>query len=249
MYPFSAQNGAPSVPKAEGKATLFVLSRVEGRRFRTFPWRRGGFLRNPAHLLSNAKTHWPIQVKKSPRMHDRRAYFLVARVRRDALQPGLAPVRVDASRAEHPTVTVSGLTDYGVENDARIPKFPHHTGFLVNDFADSLEYAVRPATVGDHLRVEEEPTVLIFRVQSVQNILVRLYANKFTGLQVEGCCGRRLSDGNAPAFPGKLRAMPERMEFVIEPPHGRSQSDTGLAEAVVHRIDQAIKKLPQADVT
>lgn len=171
-----------------------------------------------------------------------------ARVRRDTLQPDLTPVGVNASRTEHPAVAVSGLANDRVENDARSFEFPHQTRFLINDFGNFLEDAERPAAIGNHLCIEEESTVPIFHVQSPQNILIRSNTNKLTGLQVERCRGRGLSYGNASRLPGKLRAMPKRVKFVIEPTHRRTQSDTGLAEAVVHRIDQAIKKLPQADV-
>lgn len=145
--------------------------------------------------------------------------FTVSRGWRDALQPDLSPVGVNAPRAEHPTVAVARLADYRVENDARIPEFPHHTCFLVNDFGDFLEDAERPPTVGDHLRIKEEPAVLIFRVQSLENLLMGFYANKLTGLQIERCRGCGFSYGNASPLPRELRAMPEWMKSVIEPTH------------------------------
>ena len=75
-------------------------------------------------------------------MRDRGPYVVAARLRGHAFQPDLTPIGINAPRTEHPAITVSGLADHRVENDARILQFPHPTLFLVDDFVDFLEDAV-----------------------------------------------------------------------------------------------------------
>jgi hypothetical protein len=119
-------------------------------------------------------------------------------IRRDALKPDFPPKRVDAPRAEHATVTIPGLANDGIQHNARVLELLHLSRFLINDFADSLEYTVCSTAIGDHLGVEEKAAILIFSIQSREDFYKRFYADKFTRLQAEGCRGCGLPDGYVP---------------------------------------------------
>jgi hypothetical protein len=111
-------------------------------------------------------------------------YFFEWGIRRNSLEPDLPPIGVDASRAEHAAVAISGLTENRIKYEARGIELLHCPCFLINDSSNPLEYPIFSATVWNHLGVEEKAAIFIFGVQSSEDFPVRLYADKLARSQV-----------------------------------------------------------------
>src|SRR5690242_16993047 len=76
-----------------------------------------------------------------------------------SLQPDLAPIGVNAPRTEHTAIAIPGLANHGIKDDARVLEFLHLACFFMQYFGDTLEDAVRAATIGNHLGIEEQAAI------------------------------------------------------------------------------------------
>ena len=77
---------------------------------------------------------------------------------------------------------------------------------------------------------------------------MRFDAHELARLQIERCRWCRLPLGYDSDLPRKQGTAPEWMERVVEPLHRRPHAVSGLADVVVHGIDQATEDPPEAHV-
>src|SRR5205809_1604726 len=134
-----------------------------------------------------------------------------------SLEPKFPPVRIHAFWAQHTTGTISRLTYSSIQDDARVFHLDHLPGLLVDEPAHTFQDPVSTAAVGHQFCVPIHAAISIAAVHSLENLLVGLYANQFTRLQIQCSRGCWLSLGDHSRLSGKERAAPKPMEGVVEP--------------------------------
>src|SRR5438445_625547 len=156
-----------------------------------------------------------------------------------SLEPKFPPVWIHAFWAQHAAGTISRLTYDCIQDDARVLDLDHLPRLLIDEPAHTFQDSVSTAAVGHQFCVPIHPAISIATVHGLENLLVGLYANQFTRLQIE--CSRRrwLPLGDHPRLSGKERAAPKPMEAVVEPTHRWPEANPCLTEVVVTRINQA----------
>src|SRR5207244_11540427 len=99
---------------------------------------------------------------------------------------------VDRTRAEPaPDAVVAGADD-AVEDQALVLELDHRAGVLVDEAADAVLDAVRPAAVREHLPVEREATVAAVLVERLRDPALRLHGDELPRLKPERRAWRRL---------------------------------------------------------
>ena len=116
---------------------------------------------------------------------------------------------------------------------------------LVKAFEDSIG----PAAVRHQFCVPMHASIEIRGGHCLENFLVRLHADQFIRLQISDAVGVRLPARMTPGHSRPARAAPDPAEPVVQPAHRTPQTNTGLTQVVVHRIDETADKPLKAHVT
>src|SRR5436190_139931 len=92
----------------------------------------------------------------------------------DSLQPNLAPVGIDGSRAHAMEVTSA---HNALQDDAWVAELQHPAGPLVDDVLNPPQYPGLAPAVLEHLGVERHATVLVAGIKRGEDFLPTLDAD------------------------------------------------------------------------
>jgi hypothetical protein len=88
-------------------------------------------------------------------------------IRSNPPQPNLPPIGIDTPGTEQAALTVPGLANNRIQDDAGGFHLLHSSRFIVNDFSDTLEHSVGPAAVWNLFGIKVQTAISVASVQSL----------------------------------------------------------------------------------